>query len=73
MNKLATREYWYKAVVNCTKALEMDSASEKAYYNRAMAHIKTKGYDEALADLKSLIWMAPKDKSLRDLYAKTKE
>lgn len=62
MNKMETREMWYKAIVQCTNALEMDGASQKAYYNRAMAHINTKGWDEALADLKSCIWMEPNNK-----------
>ena len=66
MNKMKTREYYYKAIETASKALEMDQMSEKAYYQRAQAHIQTKGYDEALADLKSLIWMSPNDKSIRN-------
>jgi len=50
----------------------MDESSEKAYYNRAMAHMATKGFEEAMKDLKSCIWMKPNDKGLRDLFAKAK-
>lgn len=73
MNKLKTREYWYKAIETATKSLEMDPMSEKSFFARAQAHIQTKGYMEALADLKSLIWMAPNDKSLRAQYADAKQ
>jgi peptidylprolyl isomerase len=53
------------AIVNCTKALEIDPKAVKAQYLRGVANMKAKNYPEATADLKAAIMLAPGDKKLR--------
>lgn len=75
MNKLGEageREYYFKAVVNCTSALEIDEDSEKALYNRAVANMNVKNWAEALEDIKDAIKLNANNKVYRDLYEKIK-
>jgi len=54
-----------ESIANCSKALEIDPKSAKAYYLRSLAHLKTTMFDEALSDCKESIKLNPKDKNLR--------
>jgi tetratricopeptide (TPR) repeat protein len=62
-----------EALINCTKALDLDSKAVKGYYLRAQAHAKFHSYDEAISDIKDAIKLSPTDKSLREEFEKIKE
>jgi rhomboid protease GluP len=50
-----------QAIVQCTKAIELDADFAEAYYNRGKAY-KLKGqYDEAISDFTKVIEVNPKD------------
>jgi len=75
MNKLGEageREFYFKAIVNCTHALDMDEDSEKAVYNRAVANMQVKNWAEALQDVKDAIKLNPQNKPYRDMFEKIK-
>lgn len=59
-------------LINCTKALDIDSQAAKAYFLRSKAHLKLHNYDEAIDDIKEAIKITPGDKNLRDEYEKIK-
>lgn len=64
---------WSAAVGACNKSLDIDSENPKAYYQRAIANMKLKQYDEAINDFKSSIKLNPTDKKLRDEFQKCKD
>ncbi|MBK7668612.1 MAG: tetratricopeptide repeat protein [Sphingobacteriaceae bacterium] len=53
-----------EAIVNYSKAIEMDPALEKAYTNRALLYEKENMKAEAVEDYKKLIGFSPKEKEL---------
>ncbi|GHU81374.1 hypothetical protein FACS189468_3840 [Spirochaetia bacterium] len=48
---------YQKAIVNYTKAIELDSGSHYSYYHRAHAYDNLKNYEAAIADLTTMITM----------------
>ncbi len=56
----------------CTKALNIDNTAAKGYYLRSIASSKTKGFDEAINDIKEAIKLSPGDKNLRDEFESIK-
>lgn len=54
-----------EAVVQCTAAIAINDKSWKAPYQRGIANMKLKNFDEATADIKKAIILNPKDKKLR--------
>lgn len=46
-------------------AIGIDSKALKAHYQRYVAHLKMKNYDEAIEDIKTAIKLNPQDKKLR--------
>mmetsp|Transcript_9092 Transcript_9092/g.6441 ORF Transcript_9092/g.6441 Transcript_9092/m.6441 type:complete len:150 (+) Transcript_9092:499-948(+) len=60
-------------VSNCTRALEIDSKSAKAYYLRSIAFAKMSAWKEALNDAKEAIKCNPNDKNLRSNYEDIKQ
>ena len=47
------------AVQQCTLAIAIDDQAMKAYYQRYLAHLKMKNFDEASEDLKTAIKLNP--------------
>mmetsp|Transcript_101751 Transcript_101751/g.140630 ORF Transcript_101751/g.140630 Transcript_101751/m.140630 type:complete len:123 (-) Transcript_101751:34-402(-) len=64
---------WNASIQNCTKALEIDSQSAKAYYIRSIAQCELGHFSNAINDAKQAIKISPNDKSLRDNYEKIKK
>jgi tetratricopeptide (TPR) repeat protein len=62
-----------ETLIQCTKALDIDEKTTKAYYLRSKAHLKLKNYDEAVDDIKAAIKLSPADKALRDEYENIKK
>jgi len=62
-----------EALIRCTEAIAVDDTAVKAYYQRSVAHRKTKCYDEAMADLKTAIKLNPQDKKMRLEFEQVKE
>ena len=48
-----------EVLINCTKALDIDEKTPKAYYLRAQANQKLHQYDEAMIDIKEAIKLSP--------------
>jgi len=64
----------YKDTVqNCTLALKIDPKAMKAYYQRSVAHLKMKNFNEATQDLKEAIKLNPQDKKLRAEFESLKQ
>lgn len=61
-----------ETIQNCTKAIQIDEKSVKAYYLRAIAHSKSNAFDEAINDIKTAIKLNPSDKNLRDEFENIK-
>ena len=59
-----------EAIDQCSLALEIDPKAVKALYLRGQAHYGARQYDQALADVKAAIILAPKDKNLRVYFDK---
>jgi len=56
----------YKDTVqNCTLALKIDPKAMKAYYQRSVAHLKMKNFNEATQDLKEAIKLRAEFESLK--------
>mmetsp|Transcript_56144 Transcript_56144/g.77361 ORF Transcript_56144/g.77361 Transcript_56144/m.77361 type:complete len:125 (-) Transcript_56144:818-1192(-) len=55
-------ENFQESIVNCTKAIYIDPKSTKAYYLRSVAFLKSQAFDDAMADVKDAIKLAPNDK-----------
>lgn len=53
------------AIRQCTLAIAVDEKALKAYYQRYVANLKSKNFNEATDDLKAAIKLNPKDKNLR--------
>jgi tetratricopeptide (TPR) repeat protein len=58
-------EDFRETVMNCSKANEIDPTATKALYLRSVAHVKLNELDEAMADIKAAIKLAPSDGNLR--------
>jgi Flp pilus assembly protein TadD len=64
----------YKDTVRfTTQALKLDMTSTKAWFLRGVAGGKLHYFEEALADLKEAIKLAPNDKSFRDEFESVKK
>ena len=70
MNKLGSADNFTCAVVYCTNALEIDSKSEKALFNRATAHMNLKNWSDAHTDIKGAIVANPQNKAYREMLEK---
>lgn len=55
-----------EAILAATNAIKIDEKAEKALFQRSLAHLKKKEYDQAQADCKALVTINPKDKAYRD-------
>ncbi|KAI9864516.1 MAG: hypothetical protein M1813_003005 [Trichoglossum hirsutum] len=53
------------AIVDATKAIELDPSYVKAYYRRATANTAILSYKEALKDFKTVVRKAPNDKDAK--------
>lgn len=53
------------AVTNCTHAINLDPKAMKALYQRGIAHMKLKNFEDATQDLKEAIKLNPSDKKMR--------
>jgi len=57
----------YKDVIlNCTLAIGVNPEAVKAFYQRYLAHLKMKNFEEAMLDIKAAIRISPKEKKFRD-------
>lgn len=52
-------------MTNCTHALKLDPKAMKALYQRGIAYMKLKDFEEATQDLKEAIKLNPTDKKMR--------
>ena len=68
----STGKNYGDAINLCTIALEIDPKAVKALYLRGQANLGAKEYDQASADVKAAIILAPKDKNLRAYFDKIK-
>lgn len=59
-------------IQNCTLALAIDPNATKALYQRYIAHLALKNFDEATEDLKAAIKLNPQDKKLRQDFENLK-
>jgi len=69
-------EKWIKAKENCRYCLEIEPQNVKALYRRAQTFVEEKNWDEADADLKRALEVAPEDKPtlrLQQVVAKGKK
>ena len=66
-------EDYRETIVNCTKAIEIDANATKALYLRSVAHMKSGDLDEAMADIKAAIKIAPTDGNLRNQFEAIKK
>lgn len=55
---------------NCDEALKLDGANVKVLYRRAAAYEAQKKFEEAEADLKAALQVAPEDKAVLALSAR---
>jgi peptidylprolyl isomerase len=55
-----------EAIEMCTLAIERDPKATKAFYQRHIAYMKLKNYDDALTDIKAAIKLSPQDKKFRE-------
>jgi len=53
---------------HCTGAIDLDPKAVKAYYHRAVANLKMKNFDEALADARKANEIDPKNAAVREIY-----
>lgn len=58
-------EDWRDTIMNCTKAIEIDTNAKKAFYLRSVARVKVNELDEALNDCKAAIKLDAADTTLR--------
>jgi tetratricopeptide (TPR) repeat protein len=64
---------YVETVDNCTTAIECNPEALKAYYHRAVAHMKLKNFDEAIADAKKANQIDPKNGAVREIYDKIRK
>jgi FK506-binding protein 4/5 len=62
--QLKTEDYG-NAILNASKALDIDTANVKALYRRAQAYSRKNDWDNAKADLSEGLKLAPNNKELR--------
>lgn len=55
---------------NCDEALKLDAGNAKVLYRRAAAYESKKMFEEANADLKTAVKLAPEDKAINALSAR---
>ena len=64
---------WRETIINTTKAIEIDAQAVKAYYLRSVARQKQNEFDNAMADIKAAIKLAPQDTKLRQQFEAIKK
>lgn len=57
--KACSDQRWQEAITSYTKAIDLNSDSAEAYYNRAIAHIKLDHDQQAIVDLSKAIDLKP--------------
>ena len=62
-----------ETLIHCTKALDLDDKTFKAFYLRSIANTRLHNYDEATQDIKEAIKLAPNDKKFREEYENIKK
>lgn len=66
-------EDFRETVMNCSKAHEIDPTAPKALYLRSVAYTKLNELDDAMADIKAAIKLAPADGNLRAQFETIKK
>lgn len=66
-------EDYRDSIKNCTKAIEIDSNATKAIYLRSVAYMRLGDLDDAMADIKRAIKLAPSDGNLRAQFEAIKK
>ncbi|KAG9392607.1 Serine/threonine protein phosphatase 5 [Carpediemonas membranifera] len=61
-------ELYGTVLQDCTRALDLNPQSYKAFYRRALAHTSLFHFKEAASDFKSLVAIKPNDAKARKLY-----
>jgi len=61
------------SILNCNKALDIDSSNAKALFRKGQAHSRTNDFEKAKADLLEAIHLSPKSKEIRDEYEAVKQ
>jgi tetratricopeptide (TPR) repeat protein len=56
---------WNQALSHCNKALELDTTNWRVFNNRAAAYAGLARYDEALADIRTGLELAPHSETLK--------
>jgi tetratricopeptide (TPR) repeat protein len=62
-----------QAAAYANRALEVDPENPKVLYRRGQAHLGSRDYDKAKADLLRAAKLAPKDKAIRKAYEEAKQ
>ena len=62
-----------ETLINCSKVIDIDDKTTKAYFLRSKANLKLHNYDEAIDDIKAAIKLSPSDKNLRDEFENIKK
>lgn len=55
-------------ITNCAKAITIDASAVKAHFLRSVAYQKQNDLDNAMADIKAAIKLAPQDTKLREQF-----
>ena len=65
-------ESWRDCEKRCTKAIELDRKSSKAWYRRGVAYTKVGEYVDAKYDLRRANELDPKSREIRDAFDECK-